>query len=111
MPVHQSCLDTSNKSTSYITISFLCSPWNFEERCVQVAPLRVCSSLLSLISSVSYAILAGVYKPIRSKYSRFNASVATFIASGFFHEWLLSGEHFEYFEQRVKIFSLVSIHH
>ncbi|KAL3810513.1 hypothetical protein ACHAXA_005655 [Cyclostephanos tholiformis] len=32
----------------------------------------------------------GVYKPIRSKYSRLVASVATFIVSGLFHEWLLS---------------------
>lgn len=40
----------------------------------------------------------GVYKPVRSlsqpfpKYSRFTASMAAFIASGVFHEWLLSGE-------------------
>lgn len=32
----------------------------------------------------------GVYKPVRSKYSRLAASTATFIASGVFHEWLLS---------------------
>ena len=34
----------------------------------------------------------GVYKPVRSKFSRFTASMSTFIASGVFHEWLLSGE-------------------
>lgn len=41
----------------------------------------------------------GVYKPLRSlshstipKYSRFTASMAAFVASGVFHEWLLSGE-------------------
>lgn len=32
----------------------------------------------------------GVYKPVRSKFSRFTASMSTFIASGVFHEWLLS---------------------
>eukprot|EP00571_Detonula_confervacea_P011967 CAMPEP_0172306306 /NCGR_PEP_ID=MMETSP1058-20130122/7405_1 /TAXON_ID=83371 /ORGANISM="Detonula confervacea, Strain CCMP 353" /LENGTH=441 /DNA_ID=CAMNT_0013018147 /DNA_START=36 /DNA_END=1361 /DNA_ORIENTATION=+ len=32
----------------------------------------------------------GVYKPVRTKYSRLAASMATFIASGVFHEWLLS---------------------
>lgn len=32
----------------------------------------------------------GVYKPVRAKYSRFAASVTSFIASGLFHEWLLS---------------------
>jgi hypothetical protein len=40
----------------------------------------------------------GVYKPVRSKHSRRVASIATFIASGLFHEWLLSGELFESFE-------------
>lgn len=32
----------------------------------------------------------GVYKPIRTKYSRLAASTATFVTSGLFHEWLLS---------------------
>ncbi|KAL3783746.1 hypothetical protein HJC23_004865 [Cyclotella cryptica] len=32
----------------------------------------------------------GVYKPVRSKHSRLVASTATFVASGMFHEWLLS---------------------
>jgi len=32
----------------------------------------------------------GVYKPVRSKFSRFTASMSAFIASGIFHEWLLS---------------------
>jgi len=32
----------------------------------------------------------GVYKPVRTRCSRFVASVATFIASGLFHEWLLT---------------------
>ena len=32
----------------------------------------------------------GVYKPIRTKYSRGVASIAAFLASGFFHEWLLA---------------------
>lgn len=32
----------------------------------------------------------GVYKPVRTKFSRLAASTATFLASGFFHEWLLS---------------------
>lgn len=32
----------------------------------------------------------GVYKPVRTKYSRLAASTATFVASGLFHEWLLS---------------------
>ena len=31
----------------------------------------------------------GVYKPVRTKYSRLAASTATFIASGLFHEWIL----------------------
>ncbi|KAL7545405.1 hypothetical protein ACHAWF_008754 [Thalassiosira exigua] len=31
----------------------------------------------------------GVYKPVRMKFSRFVASLATFVASGLFHEWLL----------------------
>jgi hypothetical protein len=35
----------------------------------------------------------GVYKPVRTKYPRFVASLATFTASGLFHEWLLSGEY------------------
>jgi len=32
----------------------------------------------------------GVYKPVRTKYSRLAAATAAFLASGFFHEWLLS---------------------
>mmetsp|Transcript_542 Transcript_542/g.1187 ORF Transcript_542/g.1187 Transcript_542/m.1187 type:complete len:468 (-) Transcript_542:301-1704(-) len=32
----------------------------------------------------------GVYKPVRTKFSRSSASLATFLASGIFHEWLLS---------------------
>eukprot|EP00579_Thalassiosira_antarctica_P000802 CAMPEP_0201868078 /NCGR_PEP_ID=MMETSP0902-20130614/2110_1 /ASSEMBLY_ACC=CAM_ASM_000551 /TAXON_ID=420261 /ORGANISM="Thalassiosira antarctica, Strain CCMP982" /LENGTH=444 /DNA_ID=CAMNT_0048393375 /DNA_START=123 /DNA_END=1457 /DNA_ORIENTATION=+ len=32
----------------------------------------------------------GVYKPVRTKYSRLTASMAAFVASGLFHEWLLS---------------------
>lgn len=32
----------------------------------------------------------GVYKPVRTKFSRSAATIATFMASGFFHEWLLS---------------------
>jgi Membrane bound O-acyl transferase family len=32
----------------------------------------------------------GVYKPVRTKYSKMAAATATFLASGFFHEWLLS---------------------
>ena len=31
----------------------------------------------------------GVYKPVRTKYSKFAAATAAFLASGFFHEWLL----------------------
>lgn len=34
----------------------------------------------------------GVYKPFRTRYSRLTASAATFMASGLFHEWLLSSE-------------------
>lgn len=32
----------------------------------------------------------GVYKPVRTRYSRLAAATAAFLASGFFHEWLLS---------------------
>jgi len=32
----------------------------------------------------------GVHKPVRAKYSRLTATVATFFASGIFHEWVLS---------------------
>jgi len=32
----------------------------------------------------------GVYKPVRTRYSRWAASLAAFVASGIFHEWLLS---------------------
>lgn len=36
----------------------------------------------------------GVYKPMRShNFSRLVASTAAFIASGVFHEWLLSSEY------------------
>ena len=35
----------------------------------------------------------GVYKPVRTRFSRFIASAATFMASGLFHEWLLSSEY------------------
>lgn len=32
----------------------------------------------------------GVYKPVRTKYSKMAAAASTFLASGLFHEWLLS---------------------
>mmetsp|Transcript_23540 Transcript_23540/g.49700 ORF Transcript_23540/g.49700 Transcript_23540/m.49700 type:complete len:461 (-) Transcript_23540:21-1403(-) len=32
----------------------------------------------------------GVYKPVRTRFSRMTASTATFIASGIFHEWILA---------------------
>lgn len=37
----------------------------------------------------------GVYKPVRTKYSRLVASTSAFLASGIFHEWLLSSK-FQY---------------
>jgi len=49
----------------------------------------VCLTIIFL--EVHGVLKRGVHKPVRAKYSRLTATVATFFASGIFHEWVLSG--------------------
>lgn len=62
-----------------------------------------------VLNLVFHVACRGVYKPVRSKSSRFVASLSAFVASGVFHEWLLSGKILT-FHQKGRFFKSQILH-